>query len=340
MDTNRQQFGNLLSTPGAYLTGVMGWNFNHCPTSFFRFVGQKVKEHAPSRIRYAFGKVSIFHHAFNIQIFYINSLVVLYIEVGCLMQKVLSLVADFLMRLGNQYASLVSMLRAFLLPGKTSLSSAKQLLRCPEVLRRLNLVTVRINTERFKAYINPDFVLSGWELPLRHVIAGKGHVPLASRIPANSDSLYVTFNGPGQKEFKLADVFDGEIAALKFPTSLFEREGVVAAISLKTREASFAVAKFNSLKECLKRFIESLKNFLKTLRSHSLEFRIGFLEVSELPHLLIYGYRNPILPVCTDPLVKGEIIENTAGLKPLVTVGFGLLVYPGLIQKGLSHEYL
>ena len=70
-------------------------------------MGQQVKEHTPSAVRNAFGKVSVSHRALDVEVLYIDGLVSRYIKVSRFMQKVLSLVADLLMSLGNKHARLV-----------------------------------------------------------------------------------------------------------------------------------------------------------------------------------------------------------------------------------------
>jgi hypothetical protein len=59
MNTDRQRFRNLLTTTGTYLTGTIGIYFNQYAPSFFRFVRKEVKEHTPTTISYAFGKMLV-----------------------------------------------------------------------------------------------------------------------------------------------------------------------------------------------------------------------------------------------------------------------------------------
>ena len=170
MNTNRQGFRDFLPTARANLRSVMGWNFNHCSTSLRRFVRQQVKEHSPSRIRYAFGKMSISHHVLNIQILYIDTVIRFYVKVGCFMQKVLTLVANFLVCPSNKYASLISAHGAFFPARQGSLPAPQKFFSISFILRMLNLVTIRGYTKRFNTNINADLSKG-----LRVLLSGSFH---------------------------------------------------------------------------------------------------------------------------------------------------------------------
>lgn len=123
MNTNSQRFHDLFTATRANLTRIVGRHFDYCSTSFYRFVGQHFKEHSPGRIRYAFGEVMIFDHVANLQIFNVDSAIVLNVVVRRLMQKVFSLIGDFIVTTRNQCFRLYSSLRATLLSGKATLST-------------------------------------------------------------------------------------------------------------------------------------------------------------------------------------------------------------------------
>ncbi len=339
MSTDRQRFGDFLSAAGAYLTGVVRSNFNHCPTSFCRFVGQEIKEHAPARIRNAFGKVSVTHHALDIQVFHIDSLILPYVEVRCFVQKIFSLIADLFVRLGNQYAGLLSLVRAFLLPSKAALPTPQQLFRLYEISRWLNPITVRVNTERFEPHVYANFGSCFGQHPLRHVVGGKGDEPLAGSTPADSDSLDVSINRAGEEQLESADVFDVEVSALKYPSSLLESERIITVPAPKPGEPGLAVAWTYSLKKSFVRFVETLNHVLKALRANYLEFRERFFKFRQLSHLGNCGHGYPVLSVDADSLFEGKVVERPAEIKPLFAGGFSLVVYLCLIKIGLSHLY-
>jgi len=92
MYTNRQRFLNLFAAHRANLTGVMRWNFNHCPIGAFRLIGQEIKEHTPRTIRDGLAQMSILNHTLNIQIFNVDILKFFNIMVGNLMQKIFTLI--------------------------------------------------------------------------------------------------------------------------------------------------------------------------------------------------------------------------------------------------------
>jgi hypothetical protein len=337
MNTDRQRFRNLLTTTGTYLTSTIGIYFNQYAPSFFRFVRKEVKEHTPTTISYAFGKMLVPHHAFDIQVLNIDCLIGCYIRVRCLMQKIFALGRNLLMSFGNKYPCFSPTIRSFLLTGKTSLSAPQKFLGVSEVLRILNLMPIGINRKGFQANVNANFSGSLGEDTLGHIVAREGDKPSPGSTHTDGYRLDVTFYRTAEKELESSNVFYTEISSFKIPARLLEGEGVVSIISFEPRKTGPTFTLPDSAIECFKRFIQSLQNILKALGTHSFEFRIRFLKIDKLLHLLINGNGYPVLSVYGYPLVEGKVVERSTCLKPLIAISFCSFIYLCLIEIGLSH---
>jgi len=340
MNFNRQGFGNFIVASGAFLRSVVRRDFNYHPTSFFRFVGQHVKEHAPTAVSYASGKMSVTDHTFDIQVFYIDILIALYIEVSSLMQKVLSLVRDLLMSLSNQKTGILSSGRAFLPTAQRPLSAPEKFKALKKVFRILNLIAISVITKGCYTYVYANRGGSLRKLFNRHILTGKGCKPLTCRVPADGHGLDCTLDRTGQEQLKPANVLDVEIAAFKFPARLFKCKRIVSVSGLKARETGFAVMFFKSLKEGLIGSVKALYDILQYLRAGSRKFRESIFKFRKLILLLNGRNRFAMLTVNADSLFKGKVIESAAYLKPLVAVSSGSLIDYGSIEIGLAHTLL
>jgi len=240
---NRQRLGDFFTAARAYLAGVMGWNFNHCPTSFFRFVDQQIKEHTPSRIRNASGEMPVSHHPLDVQVLHIDVVISLYIMIRRLVEEVLSLVRHFLVGSGNKNTGFTPAIGTLALPAKRSISAPQEPLGLSQVCGVLHSAAVGVDTEGLNAHINADLSGGVWEFPCRYVVTGKGNKPLPGGTPPNGDGLDVALDIPGQKHLEPTDVLHVQVSAFKSPSSLFQCEGVVSVKALKSREASLIVAR-------------------------------------------------------------------------------------------------
>jgi hypothetical protein len=171
----------MKTTRSASLRSVLGWNFNYSLVSFFHFTGEHVKEHTPVTIRDAVDKVSISNHALNFQIFNVDSLKSFQIIVGGFMEKLLSLIGDFLMRFSNQYSSLVSLSRALLLSTKASLSTFQELFRHSIELGIINRPIIEISEKGLDFHINANLFIGVRKFQYSHVIARESNNPILCR---------------------------------------------------------------------------------------------------------------------------------------------------------------
>lgn len=340
MHPNRQRFRDFFTTSRAYLRSAIGRYFNYCPTSLRRFVGQQVKEHTPTTISYASGQISVPYHAFNIQILYIDSVICFYVQIGHFMQKIFALVDHLLMGFSDKNTGLVSPTGAFLFTRQRPLPSSEKFKGFLKVFRVLNLISLRVKAKRFNTYINTYFSRGIRKFLNGNIIAGESNKPLTCGCSTNSHGFNIALNRPGQKQFESTDIFNIEASTLKTPARLFKGKRIVSIFRLESWKSSFTVTFFKALIESLKSFIQSLKNILEALRTNGLEFRKGLFKFRQLRHLLIKGDRFTMLFVDADSLFKGEIVEGSTYLKPLIAISLCGLVYLCLIKIGFSHFLL
>ena len=114
MNTSSERFLNRLTTTGAVDTCSVGIDSAYCPTGTFSLARQHGAEQSPRSVRNAFGKVLVPDHILDFQVLYMNYVIVLNVIVRGLMQKVVSLVSDFLIFFGDLYLNKLSAVRTFL----------------------------------------------------------------------------------------------------------------------------------------------------------------------------------------------------------------------------------
>ncbi len=339
MHTDRQGLRDFLTAVRAKLRSAFGVNFDYLPSSFYRFGDKHLKEHTPSTIRYGFAQMSVSYHVFDFQIFNADYGVQAYVQICHFMEKVFTLIGNLLMCLYNKYTRLLSTVRAFLFTGKASASTPKYLLTVPVVFRVRNGVTFTIDKETLDSYVNANLFRCFGILLDRHVITGKGDKP-AGRFTTHGDSLDFTFDWAGQEQLKSAYVSNVQIPPVKFPTSLFECEGIVPAKAFKAWETCFTLSRLNALKETLVCFIKTFENLLQYLRAYGFKFRVFSLEFRKLIQLVIHRDSLSVLLIDKHSNAEGNIVENTAKLKPLEAVSLCRLVDFGLVYECLSQLYL
>jgi len=314
MDTDTKVFRDPGPTLGAELRGVSGRDFDDCSGSLFRFPAQYTEETEPSRISHRpverCGRIPCIH-PLNA-----DGIIVAYKLIGQLKVEIPSLVGDFLMGLGHQHTSFRSAVRAFNPLREPLLPHGKNI---PGLLKEAGIAhlhSIRGSQEGLKPNIDTHRSISWGKWFQGHIITGKAGIPFTGGRAADSDCLDYALDGTGQPELEDADIPDGEIFSIQLPASLLQREGVVAILSLKPREACFAVPILNTAKEPLVSSVKTLKDILKHLRAYITVFREGLLEVREFFLLLKGRDGTAVTSVGSDTLLKGTVVEMVAQRKP------------------------
>lgn len=340
MDTNRQGFRYFLAAPRAILACVPGVNFKHCPTSFFRFVGQQLKEHSPGTICYRLGQMPVSHHVFDTELLNAYSSVLTDVRIGYFMQKIFALIRGFLVGFSYKKTSFFSALRSFLSAAQCSLSAPEKFLRFSKILRVFNAITIRIHKKRFDPNVYANLMRGFRILFRRNIVAGKSNEPFAGRTPADSDCFDHAFDRTGEKKLKHPDMLDIKISTLELPTRLLERERVVSVNRLESRKTGLAIFSVEPAEKRFVGLVKSFNNILQYLGTHRTEFVRRFSQFRKLSLLPVRRNVLAFFLVSVYPLSKRLIIKITTEFKPVITVGFCLLVYPGFVEIGFFHFLL
>jgi len=131
MNTNRQIFRNFRTTMRAVLRCVLGWNFNNCAPSLFRFVAQDIKELEPRSVSHGFIETSkpvLGFHIFNTDYPILSKQLV-----DSFIVEIPSLVSNSVVGFSNKNTSLKPTLRTFDFAVKGLLAGFKNILSPLEV---------------------------------------------------------------------------------------------------------------------------------------------------------------------------------------------------------------
>lgn len=318
MDTNRKILSNPGSAAGAELRRVPGGNLDDSSGSFFRFPAQYIEEPKPSCVSYR--PVKSCTAIPEVHLLNADGIVEVHKLVGYLKVKVPPLVGDFLMSFGYKDASLIPPVGAFNSPGEPLLAHGQNIPRPLKEAGVADFHTFGGSQKGLKADINTYHFIVGGKRFQWNILAGEAGVPFARRATADGNRFDSALYRAGKPELESADVPDSEVFAIQLPTSLFQREGVVAVPTLESREACFAITILYSAKEALVGFVQALKHVLEHLRADISIFRESCFKLRKLLNLLIAGNENSVMPVGGDALLQGSVVEMTAQRKP--TLGF------------------
>ena len=335
MNTNRKVFGNSSTTPGAELRGILSGDFNHLSSSLRRFEAKCIEEPEPSCISHLSGEIVIGTipkvHALDT-----DSIVCPNKQVGNLKMKIPSLVSNFLMGSGNKDSSLVSTIGPLFTSREPSLPHCQSLFRLLKMMWVVNLGTIGGSKEGLKSYIYTHSFASLREWSFRNIFTREDCKPLAGGSSTDGDGLNVSFYRARESKFEGAQIGDGKIFAFELPAGLFQGKRVIAIPALKPWKARLFTV-LNSSKEALKGSVQTLKDILEHLRAYFPVFREGSFKLRELFNLDRLRNGVMVLPVDSDTLLKGGIVEVTAKVKPMVSLLDSLGIRLNAILKGLLH---
>ncbi len=272
MLSDAQLFGNNFTATRTQLRRVLGVNQYHTPPGFCRLVRGELHELTPGHICNALvdDLIPVGLHTTDIQILKGDKLVLVDQFSAFLVREILPPVRLALVgvlqgvnRFSPRWTAFGQLL---FFPLQTS-----NIFRVPlhPALAR-NLPTVRKDGEGSQAKIHP-YHLIGWGQRLFVYLAGKAGVPVANRIPANSESLACAFQWPVKDNLDLSNLREGQPFTLERKTRLFESEAIIAPIPLEARIPG-SLTSFYPAEEGLKGQIDSLLRVLQNLRMHLEEF--------------------------------------------------------------------
>lgn len=170
------------SAPEAGARRALGGNFDECPTSFFRFVGQDRQELCPPGIVDTLGKSrrSVGDHLLRIQVLDADQAIFGNNPVCKFMVKIKALIRRFRMKTAQALLYLVVISGTLLFAGKPSLCLGNPFFRLPIPTRIVDFFPRRERSEGVNAYIDPDFAVRDRMKDLGDLdaVRGEGHIPL------------------------------------------------------------------------------------------------------------------------------------------------------------------
>ena len=333
MDTNRKVFGNFSSALGAELRCVPGGYFNNQAASLLRFVPEYIKEPKPGCISHRLIKAMVIGIP-GIHLFNTNSAVVLQQLFNQFEMKVSPLVINLFMGFGHENSSFRPSFRTFLSARQSLLPHSKFTLRLLKEAGVVYLHAIRGCQKGLTANINAHNPVRGPKEFKRNIITRETDVPFTRGMPSDSNCLNVSFYGPGQPQFKSADISDSEVFAFKFPACLFKGEAVISISALKPGKSWFFPI-LHPAEEGLVSSIKAFKNILKYLRTYLLVFWKCNFELRKFLNLVIARYGMTAGTIGRYSLFKGYIVKLTAQRKPMLGLVDSLGISLDMVLKTL-----
>jgi hypothetical protein len=314
MDTNRKVFRNSSSTTRAELRGIFSWYLDDCSGSLFRFPAQYIEKTKPSSISHR--PVECRSTIPSIHFLDADGIVEPDQLIGYLEVEIPSLLIDFIMGSGYQHPGFSPAARAFNPPGESLLSHGKNSPGVGKETGVAYLHTLGGSEKRLQSDIDTYRFACRGQWFKGYTIAGKTSIPLTCRTMADGHRLDVAFNRAGEPEFESADVLDIKVFTIQLPTRPFQGKGIISVSTLEPRETRFGVTVVKPAKEALIGSIQTFNYILKYLRAYFLILREGLLEFRKF--LLLVKGRDGlvVMPVGTDTLFQGTVVELSAQRKP------------------------
>jgi hypothetical protein len=238
---------------------------------------------------------------------------------------------------GNKKPSLLSTVRALNSTREALLSHGKHVLGLLKEAGVAYLCAIRHGEEGLAAHIDTHDFTSWKKHFIRHIITREDHKPLIGRASADNDRLDSTLNRTREPDLKSAYVADGEIFAIELPATLLEGEGVVSLLALESGKSSLAVSVLHPAKERLVGLIQAFNHILEALRAYNLIFWESLFKARKFLILVVPGDRLMVVPVGSDALFKGCVVEIATEVKPSDSVLDSLRVRLNAIFEGLFH---
>ena len=262
MNTNSQRLFYNFTANRASLRCSPGVDFFvHSPGTFSLGFEYRQKD-SPRHISDAFGKVSIFEHVLNIQVFNYDMIVCLNKRMRGFVAEIKTLICNFFVTLGNKTTGLMSSIAALLSAGKPLLSGLELLFRHTKKLRRDDLLAITRCDERIESDINADSVAGGRK-GNSITLNSEGSIPIFVSA-ADAYGLNLTVNLPMPLYLNVPDILQVQASSLDL-TTVPERSIVDRAESVKRLEPRIAglISSLHSAKERLKRLIKPAKRLLQ-----------------------------------------------------------------------------
>lgn len=334
MQPIRQAFKNNFTTTAASLRGSCGIDFDHFSTSFFRFVGKHIKERRPCRvINISIKCLLVAHHLFGLKIFNKNQTEPANKFAAEFMQKVLPLIADFVMQFGKRRAGFAAAFFRMLL-----LQVFKFYFALLKVFGVVDQLPVTGGDKGFDSHIQADFFGADRQWLLRHIFTGKANVKPV-KLTLDDGGFDFSFNRPVAFYSNCADILDVQFAGF------FESAAVTISVWDRVKTLltfkPWKTGSFTSLYSFKKSFKSDIQPTQDLLRSGKIKISNARIErpyfLKGICLIVVVNRFSPLAPTY-DPVFKSAVVEITSGVKQRVKPGFLCFIGEESVFERFAHE--
>ncbi len=156
MDTIRQRFWDNFITTGAFLTGMVRFDFRELLTGTCSLVLHLQSKVTPPRVRYTLGKVMVLEHIGDVQILYSDLITSFKDMMGCLELKILALVRYPFMGASDNLTLFCSTAAPLFAASQYTLMFAKSFFRLTIMAGVWDMLTIRIYGKRVKPHVHAN----------------------------------------------------------------------------------------------------------------------------------------------------------------------------------------
>lgn len=338
----RERFLDLghSSARATNLRRVPGIDRDNPRTSFFRFVGENVKEGRPTRIERRLRKPGP-DDALDVEGFVGDEGVGIHQLPSLLVVEVPALVRHLLVQTGDLLASLGATVGGSLLPGDGALRSSKSFLGFPVATWRFHKIAFFVggNEEAFQPEVDANGGTISDSFGRVATITAEDHVPLAAR-PLDGDGLDRPFDRTVQFDLEVADVLKVE------PSVILESAPVPVGGKLDGPEPAFrseprvagSIAGLDASEESHKSSIQPTERSLSRREVRRRKARKNLAGFPEARRLFTVGDGAPFGRVHVAAFSESEAIQAAVGLKDRIKCFDLRTVGVKTILVGLPHR--
>ena len=312
MPADRQAFRDDSATARTCLASERGIDRLRSLPGARRLESEDGKKRCPTGIRDALSKGVILNHVTDPQVFMVYRVVLPNQRERRLVVKILPLVADVLMRSGEERDGLASPMAPLLAPRHSALAASQIGVRLAIVTRRGDRLPVGQRGEGLQPQINSRLLAGARNWLYGHVRAGESHMPTVS-LMRDRDGLGHALNRARPMHADAPNLGEDEEAVVKPRTIavLLEGEGVDAVAALEPWETRL-LAPLDATKERLVGLIKPGKHILQDVAMDGLVLRHLGANGLEFGFLLVARDRDAAPLPGGDALLEGGVIEIAA----------------------------
>ena len=334
MHANAQIFLNDLTTIRAHLRSVPWVDPNQFPASFFRFVGQQIRESRPCRVVNVFveNRKIAFDHVLRLQVLDADKPESVNQIPAQFVQEVFSLIADpcvqgckFLSCLASSFGRMFSL--KFFEFGFTSF----------QVLGIVDNFPVRKNGQRFDSNVNTDFFRRYGEGLWLDLITRENSIEV-SGFSFDCNRFNLAFDLPVKPDSDLSDILNVKPFAFKPDTVTVRREcnRIKSVFPFKTWEPG-CITFLDAPEKGPESFIKTAKNIL---RRGTIEPCQSFVKASNffkrVGLVVVVDRLTGLLPAY-DSMLKGTVVEKPSGIEQAFKSLFVAFLCPQSVFKRFPH---